>query len=282
MSETPNLQNGVSCTKDVVFADNGRALRWDIYQPEQIAGPLPAVLIFHGGAWEVGDRTHVADAGLAFAARGFVALCVEYRLVGEAAWPAQLVDARTAVRAARAKAADLQIDPDAIFLAGFSAGAHLALLAASGAAAANPSQVQAVPEKVAGVAAYFPPARLSPGDAQRLRLTDANEIAQASPITHAAQLPPTIIFCGDDDAITPHHLSVELFDTLRRAGVESDLRLFGGLIHEFVRLPNMLDTTVRDAVEFFDRTSLSREAFGQAFEELSEWWRQILSGHAPH
>lgn len=282
--EGPGLQEGVSCKKDMIFADNGRALRWDVYRPEQVTGQLPAVLIFHGGAWEVGDRTHVAQAGQAFAARGFVALCAEYRLLGEAPWPGQLLDTRTAIRAARADAADLGIDPDAIFLAGFSAGAHLALLAASGASTAvEPGQIHAgVPEAVAGVAAYFPPARLSPGDAERLGLTDANDIAQASPTAHAAQLPPTIIFCGDNDAITPHHLSVELFETIRAAGGESDLRLFGGLIHEFVRLPNMLDTTVRDAVEFFDRTALSRDAFGQAFEELSEWWRQILAGHAPH
>lgn len=274
----------VSHEKDVIFAPGARPLHWDIYRPGEARGSSPAVLLLHGGAWQVGDRTHVAEAAQAFAAHGFVALCVEYRLTGEAPWPAQLLDVHAAVRAVRAGAADLGIDPDALFLAGFSAGAHLALLAAAGANGAMTDDAlhPGASEKIAGVAAYFPPARLSAGDAELLGLTDPREIAAASPISHAAKLPPTIIFCGDDDAITPHGLSVELYEAIRSAATASDLRLFGGLIHEFVRLPNMLETTVRDAVEFFDRTSLSRDAFGEAFEDLREWWRQILSGHSAH
>jgi acetyl esterase/lipase len=73
-----------------------------------------------------------------------------------------------------------------------------------------------------------------------------------------------------------------LFETIRQAGIESDLRLYGRQIHEFVRLPNMLHTTIRDAVAFFDRTALSRESYEREFEQLREWWKQIFSAHTPH
>jgi acetyl esterase/lipase len=285
MTELPNPNDRkISCKKDLVFTNGERPLHWDVYRPRQGASPRPAALLFHGGAWEVGNKTDLAQAARHFAECGFVALCVEYRLTGEAAWPAQLIDARAAIRAARAQAAELGVDPQCLFLVGFSAGAHLALLAASGANQTGHSDEShaGISEDVAGVAAYFPPARLSDGDAKRLGLTEDSSIAEASPTTHAAKLPPTIIFCGDEDVITPHRLSIELFETIRQAGIESDLRLYGRQIHEFVRLPNMLHTTIRDAVAFFDRTALSRESYEREFEQLREWWKQIFSAHTPH
>jgi acetyl esterase/lipase len=118
--------------RDAVYADGERPLRWNIFRAAETVGKAPAVLLYHGGGWRVGDRASMTAACTAFARLGYVAIACEYRLIGEAPWPAPLNDARTAIRAARAKAGFLGILPDGIFLTGYSAGAHLALISASG------------------------------------------------------------------------------------------------------------------------------------------------------
>ena len=55
---------------------------------------------------------------------------VDYRLSGEARFPAPLEDVRAAVDWVRDHAADYGLDPGRVFLWGDSAGGHLALLAA--------------------------------------------------------------------------------------------------------------------------------------------------------
>nr|WP_205754525.1 alpha/beta hydrolase [Arthrobacter sp. CAU 1506] len=61
--------------------------------------PAPTVLYFHGGGWAGGDRKDSFDARiLPLAATGIAVVSVEYRLTDVASFPAQLLDARSAVR----------------------------------------------------------------------------------------------------------------------------------------------------------------------------------------
>ena len=106
---------------------------------------------------------------------GFTAVAVEYRLTGEAPWPAQLHDVKRAIRHVRANANALGVDPDRIVLQGHSAGAHLALLAAGtaddpawdppgseyGTGAGAPGDE--VSCAVAAVVAFYPPTDLRTG-----------------------------------------------------------------------------------------------------------------------
>jgi acetyl esterase/lipase len=98
-----------------------------------------------------------------------------------------------------------------------------------------------------------------------------------SPITHAGFYPPTILFCGDEDALTPPEVSTELYRAIRAAGGSADLRLYSHLIHEFVSLPGMMQTTIGDAAAFFARTVLDKPAFDAALGELRKWWQNILA-----
>lgn len=102
----------VVAERDVVYADKERPPRWNIFRTIAAARKAPAVLLYHGGGWRVGDRATMTAACAAFARLGYVAIAPEYRLLGEAPWPAPLIDARTAIRAARAKAGSLGILPD--------------------------------------------------------------------------------------------------------------------------------------------------------------------------
>jgi acetyl esterase/lipase len=250
---------------DLVYATTTRRLMWDVYRPDGDKGPLPAVLVFHGGGYVQGSRKDMAAACAAFVDKGFVAIAPEYRFFGEAAWPAALEDAQLALNAAVGGAANLGISAGQLFLAGYSAGAHLSLLAAASTGF------------VAGIAAFFPRVRIESAEAARFGLTEDVQQTGASPIEYASTLPPTILFTGDDDDVVPFDNSVELYRTMRASGRTADLQIFSQLPHEFVTLPGMTDLTVRNAAAFFVRTVLDRDSFSAAEFNLRKWWDTVLN-----
>lgn len=97
------------------------------YYEAQEADPAPLIVFFHGGGFVCGDiDTHDSICSwLAKASHGRV-LSVDYRLAPETRFPGQIEDARAACAWARANAARLGAAPNAIALAGDSAGAYLA------------------------------------------------------------------------------------------------------------------------------------------------------------
>ncbi len=91
----------------------------------------PIFVFVHGGGWVLGSRR---DQGLplvtAMARNGWLAVAADYRLSPEATWPDHLHDVFRALRWVRRHAGDLGGDPRTLVIAGNSAGAHLAALAA--------------------------------------------------------------------------------------------------------------------------------------------------------
>ena len=81
--------------------------------------------------------------------------------------------------------------------------------------------------------------------------------------------------------MTPSQLSVDLYQAIREAGGVADLRLYSNLIHEFVCLPGMMQTTIGDAAAFFTRTVLEKSACDAALVELRAWWEGVLAKLAP-
>lgn len=119
---------GVKVIRDVVFAEvDGRPLRADFYLPRKpAAGPRPAVVQVHGGAWVVGSRREQGIPLLThLAANGFVGMNIDYRLSPWAQWPDHAVDVKRAIAYLREHAAEYDVDPDFIALTGGSAGGHL-------------------------------------------------------------------------------------------------------------------------------------------------------------
>src|SRR4051794_1945937 len=110
---------------------NGVDLKIDVYRPE--GKPKAAVVLLHGGAWRRGSKEAVGPSARALAGHGFVALAAQYRLLRDAAWPAQIQDVNSAIRWARRNAGNLGVDGNKIAVEGLSAGGHLALLAAGSA-----------------------------------------------------------------------------------------------------------------------------------------------------
>jgi len=278
MTSTPEIV----VEKNVAYTSGERPLLWDIYRPTPSNETIPVVLALHGGGWRGGHREMMQPACIAFARQGYLAIAPEYRLLGEVKWPVPLNDLRTAIRAVRAKAKSLGINPDRIFLTGYSAGAHLSLLAAGmpGTPLEAADSYSEQSDAVTGIAAFFPPARIAGRFASLLGVAE-NAHDLVSPQTYASTLPPTIIFCGDEDSVTPPRLSIDLYKAIRAAGNTCDLRLFSHLIHEFVSLPGMMETTVRDVIEFFDRTAVNKCGFDQALSDLHAWWTERMKQLPP-
>lgn len=129
----PEMPEGVKEYKDVVYTTikktpyGDRDLHVDVYRPDDDK-TYPALLMIHGGGWSSGDKSLQVPMAQQIAARGYVTIPVEYRLIPEAVYPAGLHDVKTAVRWARANADKYGIDPDKIAISGCSAGAQLATL----------------------------------------------------------------------------------------------------------------------------------------------------------
>jgi acetyl esterase/lipase len=129
----------------------GQSRQWllDLAMPkERGAKPRPVIVVIHGGGWIEGDKSSFATRKhgvpgniVDFAALGFVAATINYRLSREAPYPAALEDCRAAVRWLRDHAKDYHLDPGRIGAYGNSAGGHLALLLGM---TADAGRVQAV------------------------------------------------------------------------------------------------------------------------------------------
>jgi acetyl esterase/lipase len=161
--------NGVRGVPGVVYRTQPgyRPLTLDLYLPpaaaRRPAHGFPLVVHVHGGAWMGGDSRRSGvfvdfPAVLAaLAARGYVVASVDYRLSGQAIFPAQIQDVKAAIKFLRLHAADYGVDPARAIAWGESAGAHLAALAAvsCGAQPLEPRQTTppAAPESPAGTAA---------------------------------------------------------------------------------------------------------------------------------
>jgi len=134
---------GVTGSADLVYStiDGFRPLTLDLHVPRRptAAPPAPLVVFVHGGAWKAGHSRQSGafenwpGALASLAARGYVVSSVNYRLSGEAPFPAALSDVKNAIRWLRARAGEFGIDPETFSRALESAGAKAELLLIPGA-----------------------------------------------------------------------------------------------------------------------------------------------------
>ena len=114
---------------DIPYASQSSAQRLDLYLPDEGDGPFPVVVHIHGGGFGMGDkRDDHMDTYLQGLKHGYAIASVEYRLSGEAIFPAAVLDCREAFRFLRRNAAQYSIDPTRICALGGSAGGNLAAM----------------------------------------------------------------------------------------------------------------------------------------------------------
>ncbi|MBV5316097.1 MAG: alpha/beta hydrolase [Prolixibacteraceae bacterium] len=113
--------------ENVAYAKVSPTQVMDIYLPEG-EGPFPLVVLIHGGAFKMGDKRMETRNAEALVAKGYAAASVNYRLSGEAKFPAQIEDCKAAVRFLRANAKKYRLNPEKIGSWGASAGGNLSAL----------------------------------------------------------------------------------------------------------------------------------------------------------
>ena len=264
----------VEIIRDLTFTTpNGSPQMLDLYLPIGIERPLPVIIWLHGGGWRFGDRKLAPDLSCYFAERGFAMVSIDYRLSGEAVWPAQIHDVKTAIRWVRSVGKEYGLDGDNIGLWGSSAGGHLASLAGttgSGTLEGTGEYLEELSDVQAVVVGYGPTDLLQIEDHKAqlenvstdpesvripegisMKTSDANSfesllmgaaitscperVREANPITYVkSELPPFLLMHGTSDTAIPTHQSEILYKALAEKGNDVTLYLIEGLGHGFL------------------------------------------------
>lgn len=129
----PIRPRSVERVKDLAYGDRGTTNLLDVYRHRSRPAHAPTLVHFHGGYFRWGRKSLYARALLfRFARNGWTCISANYHLSGTPAdgFPQHLIDAKRVVAWARTSGAQYGVDPDAILVAGSSAGAHLTAMVA--------------------------------------------------------------------------------------------------------------------------------------------------------
>jgi acetyl esterase/lipase len=201
-----------------------------------------AVVVFPGGSYmglaAILEGREVADW---FAAHGFTAFVLRYRLGKKYLFPVPLIDARRAIQLVRARARDYHFARNRIVVIGFSAGGHLAALSATqpvpGNADAEESadpiaRVSSRPDYL--VLGYPWIGAISP-DTSHFSYCKSQDVMDRCEVLQKAyspslfvtrDTPPTFIYHTTDDATVPVEQVLGFYEALLKAGVSVEMHIF--------------------------------------------------------
>jgi len=253
----------ISFFPNVVYdTKDGMDLLLQIMVPaEPGGGPLipsidvcPLIIYIPGSAWSSQYVYTNLPLMIRLAEQGYVVAIAQYRPMEVAEFPAQIEDARTAVRFMRKNAEEYRVDTNRIILMGDSSGAHTALMAAitgdgtfdNGTYKELSSNVNCVIDWCAptdlDLFNYYP-SWLEVGDAEGIGGTllggaDMHEnpdlALTASPMTYITddnKIPPILIMHGSADNIVPFNQSVRLFEKLKETNKDVEMYKIEGGMH---------------------------------------------------
>lgn len=256
---------GVKHTRNVCYATvDKEKLLLDVSTPPG-PGPHPLVVCVHGGAWKFGHRYDLAWSRCGdsiipeLLKAGYATATIEYRHAPKHKFPAQIEDAKTAVRFLRSNAAKFNLDKTRVAALGFSAGAHLAnLLGTTGPehgfdGTLFPNESSAV----SCVLDFFGPTDMSlyyasPGLRESMMapllgpdaVSSLDVYKKASPMSYVTKGDaPHLIVHGTFDVIVPVVHAERYRDKLKAAGVPVETLFLPGRMHGW----GEDDTKVTDA-----------------------------------
>lgn len=267
----------VELQENIEYGKGGdQTLTLHLAKPVDATEPLPGLIFIHGGGWQAGSKDIYRKAIQDFAAEGYVAATVTYRLAPKHLFPAQIEDCKCAVRWMRAHADELGVDPTRIGAIGGSAGAHLSMLLGTmdssdgcegeGGWADESSKVQAV-------VSYFGPVDLTEteiGDLPSRQLLNEGVIRgiirafvggepsekidllrQASPLHYVnAGDAPILMFQGTRDILVPYDHPYEMAHVLTEHNIKGRVELILGAGHGWAG-PEMARTQ-QASIDFFN------------------------------
>ena len=205
---------------DLPYASLSPSQKLDIYWPAEGNGPFPVIVSIHGGAFMGGDKRDMQlTPFLTTLEHGYVVVSINYRMSGEAIFPALVHDLKAAIRWVRANASAYLFDPARIAAWGGSAGGYLALMAGVAAgipelddpAAGNHDQ----PENVQAVVAWFPPTDFLLMDDQ----LGESGFRPPEEFSHSAANSPESLLLGVQVTIDPELVRIANPETYIRPGL---------------------------------------------------------------
>jgi len=194
-----------------------------------------AILLFHGGAWRIGEAAWTFQRAREFAEKGMVAISIEYRLANNGLTPIDAVeDACAAFAWARMHARSLGIDSRRIAGYGVSAGGHLVAAAAT-LPSVNGIKIQEVSRPNA-LLLYSPALNMAHDNYFISLMAGKGKSEDYSPAEFISKhLPPTLIIQGEQDSIVFAADARAFRDKAVKAGASCDLEIYPGVGHLLTR-----------------------------------------------
>lgn len=226
----------------------------DVYVPEQGTKPKGVVVFVYGGSWSSGRRQDYAFVGNAIAARGYVTVVPDYRLVPSHPYPDFVSDTASAVAWAHANAGRYDADPGRLFLVGHSAGAYNAAMVALA-----PEFLRAAGSSTAivkGVAGLSGPYDFLPLRSDETRAAfghvEEDDLGATQPVNRVGGTGAgfLLVHGAADDLVYPRN-SEALAAALRRAGRRTELMIVPDMDHKGTLLA--LSRPFRDRAPILDR-----------------------------
>lgn len=228
----------------------------DVARPKDQSKDLPVILLVHGGGWVGGSRTDYRFMQYALAQQQFVTVSVDYRLSPDSVFPAQIEDAKCAVRWLRENAHQYRMNTRKVVAMGASAGAYLVALLGttqgmpqfegSGGHVNQSSSIDAMvlhggPYNLGPLAREMSahPTADSPASLKAVSMllggnTDPSSkvYIDASPATYVSpKSVPTLLLHGQNDMVVPNSEAVRFATLLRSKGIHSDVLIMDGAGH---------------------------------------------------
>jgi len=239
------LPEGVEVVRDLEYAQpKGVSLKLDLYRPSaKPSAPMPLVIWVHGGGWKNGTKAGCPVSWLA--AKGYAVASLDFRLLPEHPWPAQIEDPIAALRWLRKESGKYGYDAERSAAMGGSSGGHVVAL--WGTLTLPPEdKVKAVVDLYGPTDLLTMPPNVLSEKRTRAELAKANgamllggivmdqpEKAKAVSALHQVTKDdvPFLIMHGSADTSVPVDQSERLHAALKAAGVESTLKLLPGAGH---------------------------------------------------
>ena len=230
---------------NIAYDNISDAQKLDLYYPDINQNDFPLVIHIHGGAFVKGDKQdHQLNPFLTFLEHGYVVGSINYRLSGEAKFPAAVQDVKTAIRFLKFHAVKYNLDPNRIAVVGGSAGGNLSAMVGTSAHIVEFEKDMPyfgeVDSSVKAVVDWFGPTDFSKMDEQlslnqlgpcdhslvnspesrymgtQISIISKNELSKADPTTYVTEkIPPFLIQHGKLDHLVPFQQSVLLTNRIK-------------------------------------------------------------------
>ncbi len=245
--------------EDIAYGPDLRQ-RLDIYAPEGINAGLPILLFVNGGSWNEGSRSDYEFVGRAFAARGYLTITMDYRLLPKNQFPAFVRDVALAIAWAQKEGARFGGDPKKIFAVGHSAGAYNLALAVLDKHFLR--EAGADLKALRGIATLAGPFDFLPLDT-RVTIDTFGKVAipgTTQPINYVSpEAPPFLLLTGSADTTVYSKNSRSLEKHLREVGAAVEIKEYDGMGHAQIMLAlakplrRKASPVYEDILDFFAR-----------------------------